>query len=397
MRRPRPFRVFSGSKSFHLKSFSLSVPLLLILTALLLNACNLASEEEELPTATPTTTLSASGKPRVVINSPTDGSTSPVNREILVSVSASDSRGVTRIQLQANDRIVQTLTSENANGQTTFNAVMNYTPTQTGQLLLRVIAYRGAVASDPSEIELNIGGANVPTSTFAPNIPTVPSIPTIDPNDPTCRARASTALNVRNGPSTDFNILRVMGAGEIAPIVGRTGSNDWWQVRIGNVIGWVSAPFTTVYGSTCQSVPVTSNPIPTTAPPTFTATPQPPVPTTAVPSPPDLIVTNLNGPTQLVLPSGGGSVTRNYSFTISNTGGDRTGQTVTSIRVIPGGQPTTISTANLRGGESIALNLDVTFTTAGNFRVEITADAEGTVTEQSEVNNTGSINVTVTQ
>jgi hypothetical protein len=397
MHRPRLFRVFSGSPSLHRKRFSFSLPFLLLLMAMTLNACNLSSQEEDLPTSTPTLTLSASGRPRVVINSPTDGSTSPVNREILVSVSASDSRGVTRIQLQANNRIVQTLTSENANGQTTFNAVLNYTPTQTGQLILRVVAYRGTVASDPSEIELTIGGANVPTSTVPPNVPTVPSIPTVDPNDPTCRARANTALNVRSGPSTDTQILRVMGSGEVAPIIGRTGINDWWQIRISNVIGWVSAPFTTVYGTTCQSVPIIGAP-PTIAP-SLTATIAPPTtaapPPTAV-TPPDLIVTNLNGPTQLVIPSGG-SVTRNYSFTITNNGGDRTGQTVTAVRVIPGGQPTTISTANLRGGESIALSLDVTFTQAGNFRVEITADSEGTVTEQSEVNNTGAINVVVTQ
>jgi uncharacterized protein YraI len=396
MRRLRPFRAVTGLKSLRLKSLSISVPVLLVLVALTLNACNLTSEEEDLPTSTPTTTQSASGRPRVVINSPTDGSTSPVNREILISVSATDSRGVTRIQLQANDRIVQTLTSENANGQTTFNAVLNHTPQQTGQLVLRVVAYRGSVASDPSEVKLTIGGANVPTSTVPPNVPTVPSIPTINPNDPTCRARANTALNVRSGPSTDTQILRVMGSGELALVVGRTGANDWWQVQISNVTGWVSAPFTTLYGSNCQSLPVIGA---TTTPPTLavtTAAPPTTAPPTNTPTQADLIVTNLNGPTQLIVPAGG-TITRNYSFTITNNGGDRTGQTVTSVRIIPGGQPITISTANLRGGESIGLNLDLTFTAAGNYRVEVAADAEGTVVEQSEVNNTGSINVVVTQ
>src|SRR5690606_546001 len=159
---------------------------------------------------------------------------------------------------------------------------------------------------------------------------------------------------------------------------------------IGTVTGWVSAPFTTVYGTTCQSLPVTGNPVPTTAPATLTPTPTATpniVPTTAVPSPPDLVVTNLNGSTQLVLPQSG-SITRNYSFTVSNTGGDRTGQTVTTIRVSPGGAVQTINTANLRGGESIALNADLTFTEPGEYRIEVMADAEGQVVEQSEVNNT---------
>lgn len=397
MHRPRPFRILSDARAFHLRNLTLSVQIVLIISALMLGACNLAPAEEDLPTPTPTTTPSASGKPRVIINSPTDGATSPVGREILISASATDSRGVTRVQLQANGRIVQTLTSENQNGQTTFNAVMSYTPRETGQLILRVVAYRGTIVSDPSEIEMTIGGANAPTSAAPPSTGggNVPVIPTIDPNDPTCRARASTGLNVRNGPGTTFQILRVMSAGEVAPIVGRTGSNDWWQVRIGTVTGWVSAPFTTVYGSTCQTLPVTGNPVPTIAPATATPTVTPSVvPTTAVPSPADLVVTNLNGPTNPIIPQSG-SVTRNYSFTVSNTGGDRTGQTVTTIRVTPGGATTTISTANLRGGESIALNIDLTFTEPGEYRIEVMADAEGQVAEQSEVNNTAALNVSV--
>ncbi len=399
MQRPRPFRLTFATGITSLKRLTFGLQTVLIISALMLGACNLAPAEEDLPTRTPTTTPSASGKPRVIINSPTSGATSPVGREILISASATDSRGVTRVQLQADGRIVQTLTSENQNGQTTFNAVMSYTPRETGQLVLRVVAYRGTVVSDPSEIEMTIGGANAPISTQPPSSGGggAPILPTIDPNDPTCRARASTGLNVRGGPSTDFQILRVLSAGEVVPIIGRTGANDWWQVRVGNVVGWVNAPFTTVYGTTCQGVPVTGSPNPTAAPATATLTPTLTpslVPTTAVPSPPDLVVTNLNGATQLIIPQSG-SVTRNYSFTISNTGGDRTGQTVTTVRVIPGGVVATINTANLRGGESIALNADLTFTEPGEYRIEVMADAEGQVVEQSEVNNTAALSVSV--
>ena len=90
-------------------------------------------------------------------------------------------------------------------------------------------------------------------------------------------------------------------------------------------------------------------------------------------------------------------MTRTYNFTVTNTGGDNTGQTITTIQIIPGGNVIEISTGNLRGGESVSLSADLTFTEAGSFRVEVKADADGVVAELSEVNNTASLDVSVSK
>jgi len=79
-------------------------------------------------------------KPDVTIVSPTDGSEYVVNNQVLVSVTASDSIGVTRIQLFANDSIVKTVSSESLSGDRTLPAVLDYTPRAAGTVNLRVIA-----------------------------------------------------------------------------------------------------------------------------------------------------------------------------------------------------------------------------------------------------------------
>jgi hypothetical protein len=373
---------------------------LLLLVVLMLSACNLTSPEEPIPT--PTTNSSGVGtKPNVIINSPADGTASPVNREILLSATATDAVGVTRMQLSANGDIVKTVTSETVSGNTTFNAVLNYTPAQQGDVLLRVIAYRGAIASDPREITVRVGGQDVPTSTVAPGATSPGTLPTVNPSDPTCRARADTGLNLRLGPSVDFQIVRVLAAGEVAPIIGRLGDNSWWQVRYQNTTGWLSSLYTTEYGN-CLNVPVIQGPTPSPQPtlqpsitPTLTLVPsQTPLPT-AQPLPPDLVVPSLIGPNTLTIAAGNTSVTTNYSFTITNTGQEATRQTTTSIQIVPGGTAITISTGNLRPGESIALNTDLTFTAPGTYRIEVIADSTGAVNEISEVNNTATLNVTV--
>lgn len=370
-----------------------------LLLILLLTGCNLTTDEQSIgPTAT--TPLDVGGKPSVVINSPANGTSFTVNREILVSATATDNVGVTRMQLFANGSIVKTVTSEVSTGNKTFNAVLDYMPTQTGDLVLRVIAYRNTVVSDPQEITVKVNTAAVPTSTSLPpgssNGGSVPSLPTIDPNDPTCRARANTGLNVRQGPGTDFGIIRVLTAGEVVPIVGRLGNNSWWQVRVSNVNGWVSAEYTAIYGN-CFSVPVATQVVPTAQATTAPTNTQAPPPTsTTPPQPADLVVVDLSGPTQITMPAGATSVTRTYSFTVTNTGQTRTGQTTTTLRILPSGTPVYISTANLRPGETVALQADLTFTSTGMFQIEVAADAENVVTNEiSEFNNKALLTVTV--
>jgi hypothetical protein len=372
----------------------------LLLLVLLLAGCNLTTEEEPIgPTAT--TPVDVGGKPSVVINSPATGTSFTVNREILVSATATDTVGVTRMQLFANGSIVKTVTSEVTTGNQNFNAVLDYTPTQTGDLVLRVIAYRNTVVSDPQEITIKVNTAAVPTSTSLPGGNNGggggPVLPTIDPNDPTCRARANTGLNMRQGPGVNFPVVRILTAGEVVPIIGRLGDNSWWKVQSFSVTGWVSAQFTIISGSNCTFVPVENGPTPSPQPTNIpSSTPAPTLTPTPIPQPADLVVVDLSGPTQITLPAGSAGVTRTYTFTVTNTGGTRTGQTTTTLRILPSGTPVYISTANLRPGESIALQADLTFTSTGPFQIEVAADAENVVTNEiSEFNNKALETITI--
>src|SRR5690606_39205669 len=101
---------------------------------------------------------------------------------------------------------------------------LDYRPRSEGTLNLQVIAYRGALASEPAPLTLVVRqNVQQVTATSAP----VNNAPVINPNDPTCRVLTTTGLNLRSGPSTNYNVITVLASGTVAPIVGRLGSNEW--------------------------------------------------------------------------------------------------------------------------------------------------------------------------
>jgi subtilase family serine protease len=167
-------------------------------------------------------------------------------------------------------------------------------------------------------------------------------------------------------------------------------------VRVSNLTGWISTQFATAYGI-CTTVPVATPPItptvfvPTLPPPTSTLTLPPP---SLTPGPADLVVTGINGPTNLSL--SGGTVTSNYSVTITNTGASPTGAFNNVIAVNPPGAETALGIiSNLAPGESIVLNVNLTFNTPGTYTITARADSANQVPEASEVNNSGTASVVV--
>lgn len=370
-------------------------------------ACTLTGQQEE-PQLLPTPTNIVTGTPSVSINSPSEGETLTVGEPLLVSATATDSGGVTSVQLFADDVLVKTVSSQNVTGDTNLPVVLDYTPRSAGDVALKVIAYRGVVASDPAIVNVSIAAqASAPTA--LPSGGTGSSgggssgSPIIDPSDPTCRILTNTALNYRTGPGTDYARLGTFSAGQQVPIVGRLGDNSWWQVRVSAAQNaWVIAEFTTVYGN-CGGIPVVAPPPPPTstaptATPTRTPTPTPlpsATPTiTPTPRPADLVVTNISGENELTL--SGGSATARYSVTITNTGNTSTGQFSSTITYLPSGSIIELGTvSNLNPGETILLSADLTFSASGQFTIQATADSDNTVTELSEVNNVGTYVVNV--
>jgi hypothetical protein len=370
---------------------------LYFLVALTLCACNLSSTGGQ-EAATPTT--SGGGRPSVQVLAPQDGAEFLVDESILVNANATDSVGVTRVQLLANGQIVKTVSSESPTGDQVFNALLDYTPTTAGNVNLAVVAFRGAIASEPDIVPVVIREEQAQiTATAVPS----PNLPVIDPSDPTCRALVLTALRLRSGPGTNYPQIGLLNAGSVVPIIGRVAANDWWQVRVNVTIGWISAAYTTVYGI-CSGIPIVTPPPPPTAP--VTATPIPPTNTltltappptiTPTPRPADLLITNIVGETTLTLGPGNAPVTASYTVTITNNGSSATGQFNNTIAVNPGGSTTPLGVvANLLPGESIVLNVSLTFSSAGTYTIVATADSDNQVPEQSEFNNTGTLNVGV--
>lgn len=371
---------------------------LLLLTVGLLSACNLSSQppssEETLATLSP-----SSSKPEVTISSPEDGDEVVVGDVIFVSANARHASGVTRVQLSVNNQIVKTVSSESMAGDASMNVLLDYRPMTTGDLRLVVMAYRGAVASDPAEI--NVSVRSTQSQVTATSVPQS-NVPNINPNDPTCRALVNIGLNLREGPSTDYPRITVLREGTVVPIIGRLGDNSWWQVRSNQYTGWVSSSYTTEYGI-CTSVPVqatavppTNTPVPTNTPiPAATNTPVPSAPT-ATPSPADLVIPSITGPSELTIPAGATEVTGNYSVTITNTGGRGTGRFTNNVYLLPNGTELDLGVVgNLGAGESISLTIAVTFNGSGNYILRAMADSDSEVEELTRANNRSEFDVTV--
>lgn len=134
-------------------------------------------------------------------------------------------------------------------------AVDNSSPTSTTTTLTDTTAVSAALVLTP-------------TATAAPATPT----PNVSP-----QVIASSAINVRSGPGTDYNLAGALQQNEIANITGKNTSGDWWEINLANgQTGWVYGALVQTTGDT-NVIAVAAN-IP---PPPPTATPAPTQPPAA--------------------------------------------------------------------------------------------------------------------
>ena len=95
---------------------------------------------------------------------------------------------------------------------------------------------------------------------------------------------ASSALNVRSGPGTDYPIIAALQQGEIANITGKNTNGDWWEIALANgQTGWVFGSLVTTAGDTTGVAVAANIPAP---PPTATPAPAPPPAATTAPAEP---------------------------------------------------------------------------------------------------------------
>jgi uncharacterized protein YraI len=122
----------------------------------------------------------------------------------------------------------------------------------------------------------NVENAPVIAAPVAPPV-SAPLPPPTDTGAP--MATATTAVNVRTGPSTDYPVLGVAQTGQSAEIAGVSEDGAWWQVRVSTSatpegLAWVSGAYTVAVNT--ESVPVASAPPP--PPPVETPPPPPSTP-----------------------------------------------------------------------------------------------------------------------
>ncbi|MEX1019864.1 MAG: SH3 domain-containing protein [Litorilinea sp.] len=100
---------------------------------------------------------------------------------------------------------------------------------------------------------------------------------------PVAEIVVNSAMNVRGGPGTNYNVIGAANAGQSFPVTGRNADNSWWQINYNGQAGWVFADL--VSEQNTQAVTIAAN-IPAPPPPTATPIPQPtPVPPAPEPQP----------------------------------------------------------------------------------------------------------------
>ncbi len=105
------------------------------------------------------------------------------------------------------------------------------------------------------------------------------------PSGPTMVTKVD--LNVRRGPSVEYDIVIALRAGESATIIGRSPNSNWWKIQC--PVGysgecWSSAKEPYSYATDAGNVPVAPVPPPPTATPTATYTPTPTATSTSLPT-----------------------------------------------------------------------------------------------------------------
>ncbi len=238
--------------------------------------------------------------PAVSFITPANGAQVSTGAPVIVQASASDARGVTRLELWVNGALIGQQTSVTPQGQPTLLLSVNWTPPVQGSHVLEIRAFNTANRQNlPAVITVNAAGAAAtptlslpgPTASATPAPPsptppptaTSPSIiiftptPSPLPATPSPSLQALSDVNVRSGPGISFQILGLLRANETAPVVGRSIDGAWWQITFppnSSGQGWVVATYVQPNPAAGSAPVVAGPPLPPTATPApSTATP----------------------------------------------------------------------------------------------------------------------------
>jgi uncharacterized protein YraI len=110
-----------------------------------------------------------------------------------------------------------------------------------------------------------------PGDTAAPPSPTT-AAPTVAGPPTACSPTVTANLNanVREGDSTDYEIIGFLAAAQSAPLMGRNAADTWWYIAYGGGHGWIAKSVVTATclpASVAVVVPPPLPPTPTGVPP----------------------------------------------------------------------------------------------------------------------------------
>jgi hypothetical protein len=294
--------------------------LLIVLFLGLGSACRSSATETSAPNSTPTLLAAASTAiseiPEVFVTSPAAGQEFEAGQPIRVQSESVATAGISRLELMVNDRVVDSNEFVAQPGATLVSRQI-WLPDLAGRYVLQVRAYTPAnlVGQSPAvviqvvpsgdtgdavtpDLPISTPGSpftptptpdqltapptptprqsraqsSLPTRSLTPTPDSPVATPTLD--YPYIQVNADLSLNVRAGPSTQYERVGALLPGEIAEIQGQNdiGAGRWWQISYGTApgaIGWVSSsPNYSIAFNTSQVPVVPVPPLPITPTPT---------------------------------------------------------------------------------------------------------------------------------
>ena len=316
----------------------------------------------------PPTSVSINATPtplsvEIIVNqAPPGDSQVPVNQSVTIQATAFDPAGVTRVELWINGRMIEMVNSPLAQNAQSMTVTFQWAAEEADEYVVELRSYNQAGLSAVTDVTTLIAHSGTstpeptPVSMITPASPTTSPTPapTSTPLPPTATATETATpaasalptaavamlrvdtplLNVRAGPSTQYELVGRLAAGDEAQILGQSGGTQagWWQISFAgspNGLGWVSASSTFVTATNTQNVPVIPAPpitgvtaVPPTATATGTSTPRPTSTTTSTPTPQVTVVRPPDGKTLLVVSN---RSLGNYPVRLTLSGGKSVG------------------------------------------------------------------------
>lgn len=320
----------------------LVILLLIIVAGLTAGGFFLLGQFQEVAQTTPTPVtevdpiaeLEGANRPQVTINqAPADGDVLSANEPIIIQAVASDSQGISRLELWVNGTKVDQIVSQLAELAPSMSVAFQWTAGEPGEYGLEFRAYNapGLAEIVPIGTVMIVGElqGTTPQPTFAPTdtpspptetptitpipetVVTVEEAPTITPTPVVVAATpagvaaltiTAPTLNVRAGPSVQYPLVGQLRQGQQLQITGQgdVGQGRWWQIPYAAApgrVGWVIADSALVSAVNVSGVPLVPAPplptaVPTDTPPPAVAIgsqpiePTPPPESTSTPTPP---------------------------------------------------------------------------------------------------------------